>query len=1214
MQRPPESFFIPYPSRDDKNIQSLVCSKAEYRECKSGPDPFKDERVSDKYFNSQVLFQRLLTSYGSIMLLFQQSAGKTGCFSCYHEYVTKNTPGEISKFYYVSGDLQGKEFEDQIAKTFGSDEDKELLSNDKIKRKTAMKRILKRKNIVKMTYEGMAKKIKSIENNDVLIHTFADACVMIDEFDEIKLSEAKDTEKIQRNRLDNYKSYWRLFRLCSTCVVILATGTPIRDDVSEFIYSANLLPNTKQISTVLSQRIAKEVCDEHNIDPKSLGLEEGGKNWLTGFDINDKNTKRREKQLESILRGRIMQIRAPVTGAVVKYLDDEEIERLKKFYKEEIKREANVYRDNDIDKYVTDVYMSKFQTLGYLHSLRSDESGLRTQPTQASIFVFPQKEYAKKVLNEEDADYMLKDLSFEDTYGGAGFNRCFEGGKNKASKKDENSKKSKKTQVSVKKKKKNSGDYMGYAPKEWFAEYLADDNLLRNSSAIISDIVYLSQLKDGFPVYVPSKFLESCLVVTMHALKLRGFNVYTGDEKIHDNGLPSKRNRVAIISPEQSNVFKEILRVWGHPANVTGEYIKTLLVSPAGATGLNIPNAGHCCITEPRSNSSKTRQAEYRILRPNSHIASLKYVKEKWGWDEFPVYVHYYIPQPYAYTEAATEMAGREISGSSDSSDSSDKSNETSEEESNVTSEEGSSAESNSASEESSVDNEEIFDNELAEFKKLVPRESKNGKLVFDTLLSNKYKGYVPSHWTLYSLSHDKDLEEASLMRSIRRIAVDAPLNVGRNVRKDIADGSFEADYQLAKYEPYNCDETLPVDYSTYETYYMGSKQLWTSKEFLSFVTSVGYLEANKITHSTYKSLAPQEIITALRRLVESRELVGLNYIGFPVVLQEDSGVFYTTSNHSHESSVKLIAHNSVDTFTSSATLNNEVFHRLDANAIKEYKRNLEKSESYKAYLLSIPNVYKCALLEEAINELSKEEYVRDEENWVARTVCTLINLFISVDEPGTENGMVVVHQVNNLYSGYGNNFVAVDKIVNVKNHLRIFNGISWYDCTDEENDYYSKYLSEVIESQLQDFYKRHEGLGFIGIIVRVDKIHIRTFAINNGKYVSKSKGQNVFSLPHKTLLDMLYKLDPEDENGSEKEKKRYINLMKKTKIGDKPLSDKTLSSFTAGKLKFFYENKDKQKHELSKTLCTKLNERDAIFAIVGDVDEVIKKTIKSSD
>lgn len=1206
VERPPEDFFVPYPSRDHPDIQSLVYAKREFGECVSGPNPLDEaERVDKLYFNSQILYQRLLHAYGSIMLLYEQSSGKTGCFKCYHDYMSTRHPGVIKKTYYVSAAIQSEEFKEQIVfGPFGTQEDKnELLAGKTVKR-TIARRALDSMDIELMTYGQFAAFIATFSTNDALIGAFCSAYVIIDEFHEEKLNELEDLGsgrggKNKRNRLREYEQIWRLSRVCPTCVFTLASGTPITDNIREFIYHVNLIPNTKQIRTELSVQIAQDVCREYKMSFESIEWTEiphfdEPEDWTYDWeeDVNDNLTEeqvrearreitekykeqleelvqQREIELEPVIRGRVMYMRAPVTEAVIRDFDDAEIAKLNKIYGNNMYSDSTgnvkgwryINVDHELMRTFTHVRMSKFQTLGYLHCMRfakRDSDGLYTLARQAGVVVFPTEEYARDCVNlgiQKADEKHLPDMDFEESYGVKGYNRCFDTVlrtvKTRVPKTPGYERRTEPTKVVEVKE-----------PYGWFVRYLKDDACLYNCSAIIWDIVWFITREEGFPVYVPSKNLQSVLGTIEVALIARGYTKFTGEEEdLTDEGLPlSEGNRFAVISSEESKTYQSILKAWGHPKNVLRKYIAALLVSPAATTGINIPNAGHCCVPESEHNSAPTRQAVARIMRPNVHKESSKVVKgPPWNWTEFPVYMHYYMPDLYGYGDAEKT-------------------------------------------------------NELLD----LTHGGYNDELV-EGLDDPNSPYWSVAHWKVYGNAHDKEMKEARLFRSIKKCAVDYQMNIGRNMlRDDIKDFTFKTDFSTKYYEAFNCDPTFPVDTSTYESYYLDSKKLWETGDLLGKIVDMPYTTAIQQSKLS-TSYTSNEIMYALRRVVERQTTIGSNYLGFPLTLKEDHGIFYPSHDFVQTPSSALIPYTQVTTFNSNSTVDSVASKWVYPEDIEYYKEEVEKSSNYVHSLTYIPNLFKAAMLEEALLIKLRKEKV---PLWGERVLDAYSLLFHVVTE--REDEYVLLHQVNNLYANVGPNYVAVDSIVNPKRGLRMYiesssplqSGV-WRSCTRIENEYYSKALHDHMEGILYTYYKAFEYLGFIGVIVRNDKVHIRKFNPVVSKdgvktYVSKSKGQDVESSDTKPQLDMLYALTPEVHNvqvSAQKRKELIAHFSRKdAKVGRNVISTTALEKFPSAKLVFFKtKTEEVQTPSLARQICNRLLAIGAIFAIIGDPKLVVE-------
>lgn len=1206
-ERPPEDFFVPYPPRDDKDIQSIVYSKREFRECLSGPNPLiEKERVDKLYFNSQVLYQRLLHTYGSIMLLFEQSSGKTGCFKCYHDYMTKNHPGVIKRTYYVSAAMQAEEFKEQVVYGhFGLKEDKDELISGKTNKATISRRRLDVMGIELMTYDKFASFIASMSNEEV-IKKFCSACVIIDECHEVKLNETEDLGRKKRDRLEHYEQYWRLSILCPTCVFTLASGTPITDKNAEFIYHMNLLPNTKKIRTKLSEQIAHDVCKDYNIRPETIEWSdpidfeepvewtydfEEGSELMTADEILEAKAqvdkqyevdlnmfvKRRESDLEPVIRGRIMYIRAPITEAVIRNFDYDEALMLSKIYGYHM-YDYKIYDENDSRFQVSDwrevkfdhelmmsfthVRMSKFQTLGYLHCMRGqkrDRYGLYVLARQAGTVVFPTEDYAKDCvkLGVSEADNVhLPDYDFNDSYGGPGYDTCFKLVKRIVKRK-------KPTTPGYQRRTADTEETEVYEPSDWFLKYLKIDACLYNTSAIVWDIVWLITREEGFPVYIPSMNLTSTLGTIEAALIARDYTRFTGEDEdeLTSEGLPlSKGKRFAVISSKENKSYQNIIRAWGHPKNVMREYIAALLVSPAGTTGVNIPNAGHCCVPEPDHNSAPTRQATARIMRPNAHKASAKLVKgEPWNWDEFPVYMHYYMPDLYGY-------------GNDDDM------------------------------------------NELLELANL----GENWGLV-DGLDDSNSPLWTVAHWRVYGNAHEKELKEARLFHSIKRCAVDYQMNIGRNMlRNDIKDFTFKADFTTVRYDAYNCNSKWPVDTRTYDSYYLESKKLWETGDLLDSIVDVPYTTAISIATENPKYTS-NEIMYALRRVVERQSAIGTNYMGFPLTLKEDRGIFYPSHDFVQDPSSALIPYTRTTVFNSTSTIDSISGQWLHTELVEEYKHDAEEAGNYLDFFAAeVPNLYKAAILEEA---LLLKLYNKRLPKWASRVLDAHSLLFCVVKE--REDQYVLLHQIHNLYAHIGHNYVAVDSIVSPKRGICMYVTSSsplesgaWKLCNDIENQYYSKFLHDHIERILYTYYKAFEHLGFIGVTVRNDEVHARMFTSKidkDGKkvYKSHSKGQNLKSSDTKAQLSMLYALTPEAHHVRVTDKKRgeLIKFFseKRTKGRAGVINAKTLAEFPSSKLLFFEKQLESPPApSFGKQIAEKLLAIGAVVPIVGDPKVVV--------
>lgn len=83
----------------------------------------------------------------------------------------------------------------------------------------------------------------------------------------------------------------------------------------------------------------------------------------------------------------------------------------------------------------------------------------------------------------------------------------------------------------------------------------------------------------------------------------------------------TKKNRYTIYSGEESREEKEqILKIFTDPKNKNGDFCKIILISEAGATGLDLKNIRQVHIMEPFWNEVRIKQIIGRAVRYKSHI------------------------------------------------------------------------------------------------------------------------------------------------------------------------------------------------------------------------------------------------------------------------------------------------------------------------------------------------------------------------------------------------------------------------------------------------------------------------------------------------------------------------------------------------------------------------------------------------------------------
>ena len=1038
MKQSLEDFVVPYPSRNHPNIQSLLYAKKEIRETVPDPDTSKGEyKLDDTYFNHQIAFQRIVSEYGSVLMLSGTGSGKTGCFSAFETFQRTHREGEIKDFWYVGGNDQQNDFKDQITRTFGKKEEQTMFSKGAAQETTQKRRMMKA-HFITSTYNDLAKEIQK-RSNEELLRDYGNSAFFFDEIHTLKLTEKTDTAKI-RERLLTYQSIWRLTHVCNYAYFILVTATPITNDINEIIYHINLLPNTIQIETKLSKSIYNAVFQEHGVsqqqwmtvdfsivnelDPDYLdhlqGIECTGEALAENYHPQD-YTKRLdilESQLEKILRGRIIYVRSPSTGAVEIYPDSE--------------------YDPCCHRFLRVLEMSVFQSLAYADIIMKgqDEEMIKTKllnqdednttqkgnslyqlPKQASVFVFPTKEYALKRLAGKESD-------IPGLVGSEGIMNLITLSSVDVAKKEEDFTTkgyySKKTSVKGKK-------VVTMNVEDWFSDYLANDNLLYESSAKFYEIIKWLERNDTGMAYIAEEYYATNCLVFAAALQarplpennvwrtpnarwtpfeLKKLSQWQEDGKITIGKAP---RYIIYSSTTDEKIRAQALQLASHPANVKGEYIKAIIATEVGSVGININNGMAMFFNNCRFTPSATRQTKDRIFRARSHVAALS-LAEKKGLDYVNVEVRYMVSQ---VNPKVQEM-----------------------------------------------------------YKKRVPE--------IDALL--------------YRVIYEKDFRFSKLMRMFKRIAIDAPVNVSRNIRSSDKARTEQCDYEIVcSYKPYNFDPTLPIDYSTYNVYY-NEKSIALIKEFLveMFQTKSGFPVNALIKYiSNQRGHTTHEIANAIRYLVENNQLLLVDRFGYDQYLAENRGILYITREPFLKPEASLHYYSNIVLYESQSIL--EDYAAAEAN-VKEERKLIDSDQmndvdEYKYWYANLDAYKKIKLFEEAWIEL--QENPDNEPLWAKRIRNCVRHLYAVDPVDGTP-----VHEIELVYSKT-TNYNAVDGLLRPSGHLRVYRDGIWRHTNEYERDYYAAIISKQMDDKLDVYYRKFHAFGLIGVIVRPDLVHIREFTYN---------------------------------------------------------------------------------------------------------------------
>jgi len=365
-----EDLLAFYPDVDDQNIQELITKKKEFADLASVPK----ETLQGKYYPHQLLVQRFLESYEDLFLFHDTGTGKSRILDLIGEHFRRNREktGSIRKvLVLVRSDILKSEIEKQIV---ASCEDNtydvgELCPKS---RKKAIRRKIKEWYTI-VSYQRLSKKLVMMDDSDI-VSEFSGYLIFFDEVHNIRFEDERqsrsaistsETLKSQKKqsgycKRDTYKQIYRLFHLPYNIKRVIATATPIVNDVREIGDIMNLiLPESKKF-------------------PEDFPYETAS-----------------YEDYEPYFRGRISYVRGLDTGINIRHIgipvnEIPHYEYASKFTNPQIKVFPN--------------YMSEFQNEAYLRAFSQNSHCCKTTfyhaERQSSNFVYPDGTWGTKGFNK----------------------------------------------------------------------------------------------------------------------------------------------------------------------------------------------------------------------------------------------------------------------------------------------------------------------------------------------------------------------------------------------------------------------------------------------------------------------------------------------------------------------------------------------------------------------------------------------------------------------------------------------------------------------------------------------------------------------------------------------------------------------------------------------------------------------------------------------
>ena len=602
-----EDFIPVYPLQDDPDVQRILGNKAEFLEVKS---IYNEAAPSlGNLYKHQEAFKRYLTQYDRMLNIHSVGTGKTCALVAVVEHM-KNNPYFKRAYVLEKGDNTKEEFKKQIATKCTKDvylSEKYKEAKDEVQKRSALTRAISGTYKI-MSYGDLVNEVKRNGTTPEDIEKNYSGCIFIvDEAHNLLESTEKinkktgdiidqDLEEGQKDPKDKYNILWKLFHNVKRSKVILATATPMINDVKEIAKLMNLiLPIDQQMPT------------DWDYDKVTL------------------------QQLEPFFRGRISYVRGLDTGviedfqgeflnteyklefadedqevpflATVKDLEGNEIINPKR---PEVKTSLRTYKSQNI---IFPLTMSSFQKEGYMKSIQEDKnkksSSFRQDERQASCLVFPDGSFG----GQFDSDIKLY---------------------NKAGKYIEKIGKEYRITNDFRRSFRTLEDVRKYSVKYSFIlEKELEAIERRKKGEIVGNAFCYNEFKTGSGLIILSKLFE----------EIAGFEKFNESSSVFIKDKMGNRiirkdferkPRYGIITSGMDNSeIESLLELFKSKENYNGDYCQIIIGSESARDGINLANVLRGYLVVAGWNQSGTVQALGRFVRATSHDIILKELKKK---------------------------------------------------------------------------------------------------------------------------------------------------------------------------------------------------------------------------------------------------------------------------------------------------------------------------------------------------------------------------------------------------------------------------------------------------------------------------------------------------------------------------------------------------------------------------------------------------------
>lgn len=587
-----EDFIVVYPKQDDPDIQRKIGSKKEFLE--DAAISYESPPAKGGLYKHQRAFLRYMRQMDRMLNIQSVGTGKTCALVALSEYYKKNQSQIRHVYILEKGSTTVQEFKNQIAFncTTGDYLNSKVLNPnlDERTRKNALTREIHKWYSI-MSYGAFIKQIRQNGFSDELIEeNYSGSIFFVDEAHNLNEDRSiRDNFKENREYADvetdsniNKKDYdvlWDFFHKVKRSKIILATATPMLNEVSELAKLMNLiLPENMQMPL------------KWDYDKVTLS------------------------QLEPFFRGRISYVRALETGAIVtpqgEFMNTEYkltfadssvnppfISSTKDNENPEqplVQTETKIYDSQDK---IYQLNMSKFQSEAYIKAVTDDREAFDTQKRQASCLVFPdgsiggdfkekksENKFIEKVgrnsyiLTKEFTKYLRKDVLEDLATFSCKYYFIIKNELEAA-------------------KRRSKGEIVGNA--------FSHSDIVTGGGAIALGLL--------LEYYGFEKYNRSGSVFTLNK----------DNKKVLDVNF-SKKLRYGILSSDMSDAERvSLLELFNSDENYNGEYCQIILSSPASRDGINVANVLRGYLNMAGWHNSGTLQALARFVRATSHTTIL---------------------------------------------------------------------------------------------------------------------------------------------------------------------------------------------------------------------------------------------------------------------------------------------------------------------------------------------------------------------------------------------------------------------------------------------------------------------------------------------------------------------------------------------------------------------------------------------------------------